>query len=127
MSKESQLSLPPRLFTVGRLDVQSTGLILVTNDGVFLAHATTAHRHYLKLSFTHCLHALQWPAAEITHDCRHRWLDADELQEYCICYQHLWTVCNWCFLQHVTRITAECVGVCGADYWLLTTVAYISS
>lgn len=26
-------ALPPRLFTVGRLDVQSTGLILVTNDG----------------------------------------------------------------------------------------------
>lgn len=26
-------SLPPRLYTVGRLDVQSTGLILVTNDG----------------------------------------------------------------------------------------------
>lgn len=31
-----QASLPPRLFTVGRLDVQSTGLILVTNDGGFL-------------------------------------------------------------------------------------------
>ncbi|KAL3132009.1 hypothetical protein ABBQ32_008629 [Trebouxia sp. C0010 RCD-2024] len=28
-----QASLPPRLFTVGRLDVQSTGLILITNDG----------------------------------------------------------------------------------------------
>ena len=27
-------SLPPRLFTVGRLDVQSTGLIFVTNDGM---------------------------------------------------------------------------------------------
>lgn len=26
-------ALPPRLFTVGRLDVQSTGLVLVTNDG----------------------------------------------------------------------------------------------
>lgn len=26
-------ALPTRLFTVGRLDVQSTGLILVTNDG----------------------------------------------------------------------------------------------
>jgi 16S rRNA U516 pseudouridylate synthase RsuA-like enzyme len=25
--------LPPRLFTVGRLDVASTGLIFVTNDG----------------------------------------------------------------------------------------------
>mgnify|MGYP001810460360 CR=1 FL=1 len=25
--------LPPRLFTVGRLDVQSVGLIFVTNDG----------------------------------------------------------------------------------------------
>ena len=24
---------PPRLFTVGRLDVQTTGLIFVTNDG----------------------------------------------------------------------------------------------
>ncbi len=30
----SSQSLPPRLYTVGRLDVQSTGLILVTNDGM---------------------------------------------------------------------------------------------
>ena len=29
----SQKVLPPRLFTVGRLDVASHGLILVTNDG----------------------------------------------------------------------------------------------
>ncbi|KAL0042624.1 hypothetical protein WJX79_005702 [Trebouxia sp. C0005] len=29
----SSQNLPPRLYTVGRLDVQSTGLILVTNDG----------------------------------------------------------------------------------------------
>lgn len=29
----SQKVLPPRLFTVGRLDVASYGLILVTNDG----------------------------------------------------------------------------------------------
>ena len=28
-------TLPPRLFTVGRLDVPTTGLILVTNDGSF--------------------------------------------------------------------------------------------
>lgn len=35
-SQASQASLPPRLFTVGRLDVQSTGLILVTNDGAYL-------------------------------------------------------------------------------------------
>ncbi|KAK9819972.1 hypothetical protein WJX72_004674 [[Myrmecia] bisecta] len=28
-------AIPPRLFTVGRLDVQSTGLILVTNDGAW--------------------------------------------------------------------------------------------
>ena len=28
-----QKALPPRLFTVGRLDVASHGLILVTNDG----------------------------------------------------------------------------------------------
>jgi hypothetical protein len=27
-------AVPPRLFTVGRLDVASTGLIFVTNDGV---------------------------------------------------------------------------------------------
>ena len=26
-------AIPPRLFTVGRLDVQTTGLIIVTNDG----------------------------------------------------------------------------------------------
>lgn len=38
-NKESQTSLSPRLFTVGRLDVQSTGLILVTNDGVFLGNS----------------------------------------------------------------------------------------
>lgn len=29
----TQKVLPPRLFTVGRLDVASHGLILVTNDG----------------------------------------------------------------------------------------------
>ena len=28
-----QASLPPRLYTVGRLDVASVGLIYVTNDG----------------------------------------------------------------------------------------------
>lgn len=28
---------PPRLFTVGRLDVQSTGLIFITNDGEFVS------------------------------------------------------------------------------------------
>jgi hypothetical protein len=28
-------TLPPRLFTVGRLDVQSVGLIFVTNDGAW--------------------------------------------------------------------------------------------
>lgn len=37
-----QASLPPRLFTVGRLDVQSTGLILITNDGGFL-HGNCKH------------------------------------------------------------------------------------
>ena len=31
----SVVKLPPRLFTVGRLDVPTTGLILVTNDGSF--------------------------------------------------------------------------------------------
>lgn len=29
----SQGSIPPRLFPVGRLDVQSIGLIFITNDG----------------------------------------------------------------------------------------------
>ena len=29
----SQKALPPRFFTVGRLDVASHGLVLVTNDG----------------------------------------------------------------------------------------------
>lgn len=30
----SKYAVPPRLFTVGRLDSQSTGLIFVTNDGL---------------------------------------------------------------------------------------------
>lgn len=30
----------PRLFTVGRLDVNTTGLIIVTNDGIDPLHAT---------------------------------------------------------------------------------------
>ena len=32
--RKAEKAVPPRLFTVGRLDVQSTGLILVTNDGM---------------------------------------------------------------------------------------------
>lgn len=30
-------ALPPRLFTVGRLDVNSSGLLLITNDGEHVA------------------------------------------------------------------------------------------
>ena len=37
----SKHAVPPRLFTVGRLDAQTTGLLFVTNDGV----ATKAGAH----------------------------------------------------------------------------------
>ena len=34
-ARRHQGQRPPRFFTVGRLDVQSTGLILATNDGAW--------------------------------------------------------------------------------------------
>jgi 16S rRNA U516 pseudouridylate synthase RsuA-like enzyme len=37
----STIAVPPRLFTVGRLDVASTGLIFVTNDGEMHARIPT--------------------------------------------------------------------------------------
>lgn len=48
----SSKALPPRLFTVGRLDVQSSGLVFVTNDGestVVLSKSAVQHSSVLPI------------------------------------------------------------------------------
>ena len=45
---------PPRLFTVGRLDAATTGLILVTNDGAWaqsVAHPSSVRIFYFSFFF----------------------------------------------------------------------------
>ena len=46
--KIKEFGFGKRLFTVGRLDKDSTGLILITNDGDFAKEVTNTHKDYEK-------------------------------------------------------------------------------
>lgn len=46
--KIKEFGLDKRLFTIGRLDKDSTGLILITNDGDFAREITNTHKDYEK-------------------------------------------------------------------------------
>ena len=53
----SSKAIPPRLFTVGRLDSQTTGLIFVTNDGALdpYCSALLPHRVFSQQTALSCL------------------------------------------------------------------------
>lgn len=65
-------SRPPRLFTVGRLDVNTTGLMLVTNDGAWaqkVAHPGSGMRPTLAFASLPCAPAGLLPRYQIV--CAH--------------------------------------------------------